>query len=115
MRLKSSIWVSAHIRRCELAGSFALIERKGAEEAGAIIIRVDVPDKTSKLFMPAPQAVYESGSAERKWQAYKGGASLTADDARKAIASEVRMDPDVWVLGIEDVEGRSFLPEDLLV
>ena len=115
MRIKSSIWVSAHVRRCFAAGSFAVVERKGAEEAGAIFIRVDLPDRTSKLFTPAPQSLYASGANERLWQAYKDGAVLSVDEAREAIAREMRIDPDVWVLAIDDVEGRSFLPKDLLV
>jgi hypothetical protein len=115
MRIKSSIWVAAHIRRCFTAGAFAVVERKGAEEAGAIYVRVDLPDKTSKLFIPAPQSLYESGSHERLWQAYKDGALLNAEAAREAVAREARIDPDIWIIAIDDVDGRSFLADDLLV
>jgi hypothetical protein len=115
MRIKSSIWVSAHIRRCFAAGSFAVVERKGAEEAGAIFIRVDMPGGSSKLFTPAPQSLYASGANERLWQAYKGGALLSSEETRDAIARETRIDSDAWVIAIDDVEGRTFLSEDLLV
>jgi hypothetical protein len=115
MRVKSSIWVSAYIRRCFSAGAFAVVERKGAAEAGAIYLRVDLPDRTSKLFIPAPQSLYRSGADERLWQAYKDGAILNAVEAREAVMRETRIDPDVWIVAVEDVEGRSFLAEDLLV
>jgi hypothetical protein len=115
MRVTSSIWVAAHLRRCFAAGAFALIERKGAEEAGAIYLRADLPDGTSKLFFPAPQSVYEGGSFERKWEAYKNGALLSAAEARAALARETRIDSDAWIIVIEDREGQSFLPKDLLI
>jgi hypothetical protein len=115
MRVTSSIWVSAHLRRCFASGAFALIERKGAEEAGAIYLRVDLPDGTSKLFCPAPQSAYESGNFERKWEAYKNGAVLGANEARDILARETRIDSDAWIVVIEDREGQSFLPKDLLV
>ncbi len=39
MRLKSSIWVAAYLRRCQTEGVFGAIRRRGAEEAGAVLIR----------------------------------------------------------------------------
>ncbi len=115
MRVTSAIWVAAHIRRCFSAGSFALIERKGAEEAGAIFIRADLPDNTSRLFVPAMQTAYESGANERLWEAYKDGALLTADEIKAKLARELKLDPDIWIVVVEDREGRSFLPEELVV
>ena len=36
MRLKSSIWVAAYLRRCQTEGVFGAVRRRGAEEAGAV-------------------------------------------------------------------------------
>jgi hypothetical protein len=47
MRLKSGIWVAAYIRRCHLEGAFAAIRRRGAEEAGAIFIKLNRLDGTA--------------------------------------------------------------------
>ena len=38
-RLKAAIFVRALIRRAEVAGASAFIVRKGAEDAGAVILR----------------------------------------------------------------------------
>jgi hypothetical protein len=46
MRLKSNIWVSAYVRRCDVEGAFAAVRRKGAEEAGAIFVKVNRLDGT---------------------------------------------------------------------
>ena len=40
MRLKSSIWVAAYLRRCQTEGIFGAVRRRGAEEAGAVFVKV---------------------------------------------------------------------------
>jgi hypothetical protein len=49
MRLKSAIWVAAYIRRCNLEGAFATLRRRGAEEAGAIFVKINRLDGTAEL------------------------------------------------------------------
>jgi hypothetical protein len=44
MRLKSSIWVAAYLRRCQTAGVFGAVRRRGAEEAGAVFVKVALLD-----------------------------------------------------------------------
>ena len=40
MRLKSSIWVAAYLRRCQNEGIFGAVRKRGAEEAGAVFVKV---------------------------------------------------------------------------
>jgi len=56
MRLKTALWVAAYLRRCQVEGSFAAVRRRGAEEAGAVFVRISRLDGTSDLFGPAPQS-----------------------------------------------------------
>ena len=56
MRLKSGIWVAAYVRRCHIEGAFAAVRRRGAEEAGAVYIKLNRLDGTGLLYGPAPQA-----------------------------------------------------------
>ncbi len=66
MRLKSAIWVSAYLRRCQSEGVFGAVRRRGAEEAGAVFVKVALLDGNAMLYAPAPQTVYdESRPAER--------------------------------------------------
>lgn len=115
MRVTSSLWVAAHIRRCFAAGAFAVVERKGADEAGAIYIRVDMDKDSCKLFLPAPMSAYESGANERKFEAYKKSMIISTAEASEKLAHELKTDPDSWVIAIEDREGRVYLTPDLLV
>ena len=116
MRLKSNIWVSAYIRRCEVEGAFAAVRRRGAEEAGAIIIKLSRLDGTASLYGPAPQSAFETGRpSDRLFVALAGGDAPTAEAEIEArLAREIKFDPDVWIVEIEDRRGRHFL-DDLLV
>ena len=59
MRLKSSIWVAAYLRRCQTEGVFGAVRRRGAEEAGAVFVKVALLDGNAMLYVPAPQTVYD--------------------------------------------------------
>ena len=109
MRLKSAIFVSALIRRCQVEGCYATLVRKGAEEAGAIFVKVARLDGTAALYGPAPQSAFdESFPADRKFSVLVAPGSPEAEaDAR--IARELKFDPDIFVLEIEDRQGRHFL------
>ena len=55
MRLKSSIWVAAYLRRCQTEGIFGAVRRRGAEEAGAVFVKVATLDGSAMLYAPAPR------------------------------------------------------------
>jgi len=108
MRVTSSLWVGAYIRRCQVEGAFATVARKGAQEAGAILIIVDRLDGRSDLYTPAPQSLFEeSRPTDRRFQRVMEGAA--PDEIRKNIDRQISFDPDVWIVEIEDRAGRSFL------
>jgi hypothetical protein len=111
MRLKSGIWVSAYLRRCSVEGVFAAVRRRGAEEAGAIFIKVSRLDGTAVLYGPAPQSVFDDAQpADRMFTAVLGGKTPAADaDVEARLVREIRFDPDVWIVETEDRAGRNFL------
>ena len=59
MRLKSSIWVAAYLRRCQTEGIFGAVRRRGAEEAGAVFVKLALLDGKAILYAPAPQTAYD--------------------------------------------------------
>ena len=59
MRLKSSIWVAAYLRRCQSEGVFGAVRRRGAEEAGAVFVKLALLDGNAMLYSPAPQTAYD--------------------------------------------------------
>jgi len=116
MRLKSSIWVSAYLRRCDVEGAFVAVRRRGAEEAGAIFIKLNRLDGTGTLYGPAPQTMFDDAQpADRLFTALVGGATPAADaDIEARLVREIRFDPDVWIVEVEDRRGRNFLDDALV-
>ena len=108
MRLRSDFWVSAHLRRLGVEGIPAVLRRRGAAEAGAIFAKVDRLDGTADLYGPAPQALFEAEeSGGRRFTALVvGGTPL---DAEERLSKEIRFDSDLWIVEIDDRQGRHFL------
>jgi hypothetical protein len=111
MRLKSGIWVAAYLRRCNVEGAFAAVRRRGAEEAGAVFIKINRLDGTATLYAPAPQTAFdEAMPADRIFSAVLGTSAPAPEaDVEARLAREIRFDPDVWILEVEDRAGRAFL------
>lgn len=111
MRLKTGIWVAAYLRRCNVEGVFAAVRRRGAEEAGAIFIKVNRLDGTGALYGPAPQSAFdEAHPADRLFAAIVGRDTSVAEaDIEARLMKEIRFDPDLWIIEIEDRAGRNFL------
>ena len=113
MRLKSGIWVAAYIRRCNIEGAFAVVRRRGAEEAGAIFIKVNRLDGSGTLYGPAPQTALgndEDHPLDRVFTIALGRDAPAADaDIEARLQREIRFDPDVWIIESEDKVGRHFL------
>lgn len=105
MLLSTDIWVSALIRRAEMGGAFAMVAKKGDTRAGAVLVKVvDRRAGSVRLFAEATRA-----DGERLWMQPHPGAGEPALDAYAERSR--RIDPDLWVVEIEDVEGRHFLTE----
>ena len=105
MLLSTDIWVSALIRRAELSGAFGMVIRKGDARAGAVLVKVlHRPQGTARLYTEATRL-----DGERVWMQPVASEEEPVLDAY--IERTVRVDPDVWVVEVDDREGRHFLTE----
>jgi hypothetical protein len=110
MRLKSGIWVAAYIRRCQVEGAQAVLRRRGADEAGAVFIKVARLDGSAEVYGPAPQSAFdEARPADRAFIRSLKTASTTEADAEAYLARQIKFDPDIWIVEVEDRAGRNFL------
>jgi len=107
-RLKAGIFVRALIRRVQVEGASAFVVRSGAEEAGAVIIKIAKLDGTVLVLNQVRGA-----KGELSWSQALGGWS---DEARASqwCAKQVSFDPDLWIVEIEDREGRAFVDEPII-
>lgn len=112
MRLKSAIWVSAYLRRCQIEGAFAVLRRRGAEDAGAVFVKVNRLDGMVSLYGPAPQSAFDDARpTERIFAPCLTGESVPEADAEAYLARQIRYDPDLWIVEVEDRAGRHFLDQ----
>jgi hypothetical protein len=109
MRLKTSIWVAAYLRRCQGAGVFGAVRRRGAEEAGAVFVKVATLDGNAMLYVPAPQTVYDDSRPIERFFLPIAPQALPEQVVEDRIAKELRFDPDAWIVETEDRAGRHFL------
>jgi len=106
MRVTTDLWVSSVLRRAFSAGGFAAVERRGAAEAGAVLILRRNRMGGIALYAPAPQASYdEARPQERLFTQVLDAAS--GDEVAQRIARETRFDPDLWIIELE-VDDRVF-------
>src|SRR3954452_24839843 len=105
MRLKSSIWVAAYLRRCQTEGVFGAVSRRGAEEAGAVFVKVALLDGNAVLYVPAPQTVYDDSRPIERLFVPTTPAPVPEPSVQERLAKEIRFDPDVWIVEIEDRAG----------
>ena len=122
-RLKSGIWVSAHIRLCQGHGAFATVVRRGDHDAGAIFVVV----RCGAAYQDNPEPVKQTDSI---FDTYAERISLyfreydehdvmiwraAYDDLQpeqiinERLAREVSRDSDLWILEIEACDGQGFL------
>jgi hypothetical protein len=103
-RLKAELWVKAQIRICEAQGAQAFVLRRGDETAGSVLLKVNRLDGRAFVLEPAT-----GPDGARLWT--RLAKAETEGEADAAIARAVKRDPDLWVIEIEDREGRHFLTE----
>jgi hypothetical protein len=110
MRLKSELWVKAYLRRCALEGAAAVLQRRGDRDAGAIYIKVSRLDGTAALYGPAPASLGARDN-ERRWQPCLASPMGSEAEADGYLARQLTFDPDLWIIVVEDRQGRHFLED----
>ncbi|MEQ9040682.1 MAG: DUF1491 family protein [Silicimonas sp.] len=103
-RLTSEIWVAAYLTRCRLATIPAFIVKKGDQTAGAVIVKLNTLDGQAVCY----QRSFDLMSGERRWIVLAEGDEADVDSS---IAKQGGFDPDLWVIEVEDRQGRHLLDE----
>ncbi len=108
MRVTSSLWVSAFIRRVSAEGAYVTVISSGAEGAGAIFIVVNNLQGELSLYGPAPQSFFETDKPDERCFCLSVG-DISQQEIDQKLESERRFDPDIWVIEVEDRLGRPFI------
>ncbi len=103
-KLPTDLLVSAQIRSAALQGIPILVRHHGDNVRGVILLKIDKLDGTSLVLT---QIRIDD---ELVWSPASGANPMPNEDAERYIESQLNMDPDMWVIEIEDRRGRHWFP-----
>ena len=101
--IPSSLWVSALLRRASIGGAFATIVHRGDEDRGDVAGKATRARGEATLYAPA---FNPEGPTE--FERLAPGDEAGVDEL---IGKRLKADRDLWVIEVEDREGRHFLTE----
>lgn len=104
-RLTASFWVQAYLTRLRLRDIPAYVMAHGDDTAGAVLVKLATLDGQARAF----QRGFDLATGDRRWQELTAGPEAEVD---AAIARQRSFDPDLWVIEVEDRQGRHLLDED---
>lgn len=103
-RLTARFWVDAYLTRLRLQDIPAFVVAHGDDTGGAVLVKLATLDGRAMLF----QRSFDLMTGDRKW------VELASGDEREVDATVTRQrgfDPDLWVIEVEDRQGRHLLDE----
>lgn len=107
VRLPTSLWVDALIRRVSLGGASAFVLQRGDAERGDVLVKLALLDRTARLFSPSMDMDGNRVFLDLVVQGV-GPEEAVIDDY---VVRARKRDSDLWVVEIEDRDGRHFLTE----
>lgn len=106
-RLPTWLWVDALIRRAQVAGAACFVIQTGDRSRGDVLIKVSDLHGGARAYVPRTSMDGERIFSDVRLQGIGG----SDDDVEQYVQRARARDSDLWVLEIEDREGRHFLTE----
>jgi len=96
-RLKTELWVEAHVRQCFLADMPAFVVAKGDAERGGVALKINRFDNGIALFEQS-----RDFDGQKIWRNIGEFAATEEADADAALQKKRQIDSDIWIIEIED-------------
>lgn len=106
-RLTSELWVSAYLTRLRLLDIPVFVTRKGDATAGAVLVKLNTLDGRAVAF----QRQFDLMSGAREWVVLADGNDA---DVESSLTKQATFDSDLWVIEVEDRQGRHLLDDPSL-
>ncbi len=105
MRLTADFWVAAYLTRLRLADIPAFVVKHGDGTAGAVLVKLNTLDGRAVSY----QRRFDLTRGDREWVVLAEGDEAAVD---ASLARQRGFDPDVWVIEVEDKQGRHLLDQN---
>ncbi|MCB9949093.1 MAG: DUF1491 family protein [Rhodospirillaceae bacterium] len=100
--LPMGLWVSAHLHRLSAEGRSAYVVRKGPAQGGTLLVKISRMEAGARVLTQA-----RDGAGRLGWLPAFSGRVVPESEADAYIQRAVSRDPDLWVVEVEDAEGRN--------
>lgn len=104
-KLTARFWVDAYLARLRVFDIPAFVAAHGDDTGGAVLVKLATLDGQAVLF----QRSFDLMTGDRRWVELESGAEPDVD---AAVTRQRGFDPDVWVIEVEDREGRHLLDQE---
>ncbi|WGW04935.1 DUF1491 family protein [Tropicibacter oceani] len=104
-RLTARFWVDAYLTRLRLYDIPAFVTAHGDDTAGAVLVKLATLDGKATAFTRQ----FNLMTGEQGWVELAKGPEPEVDGS---IARQRGFDPDLWVIEVEDRQGRHLLDQD---
>jgi len=108
-RVSTRLWVQALIRRCSVDGVSAMLVRRGDEDRGAVMLKVNRFDAGCTVWTQT-----RTMDGAPAWMRGTGPEAVAEPVADAYVERQVKRDPDLWVVEIEDRHAR-FMPDGKVI
>jgi len=105
LRLTADVWVSAYLARLRVLAIPAFVVARGDKTAGAVLVKLNTLDGQARAF----QRSVDLMTGARTWMVLVEGAEAEVD---ASIQKQRSFDTDLWVIEVEDRDGRHLLGEE---
>lgn len=103
-RLATDLYVSAHIRQASRDGVPMTVTRRGDPSSGSLILKINLLNGTARVLIEA------RFDGARVWTPATHTDPMPERDADAYLARQAGIDPDAWIIEIEDKQGRIWFP-----
>jgi hypothetical protein len=107
--LPTEMLISAQRRIAAEEGVPVTVVRRGYGAVGAILLKINRLDGTARVLT---QMRYDDALV---WSPVSRADPMDEKDADAYLAKQAKIDPDLWIVEIEDKQGRHWFPGKVIV
>jgi hypothetical protein len=104
-RLTSRFWVDAYRARLQMYDIPAFVVAHGDDTGGAVLVKLATLDGQATLFHRS----FDLMTGDRTWVELTSGPERDVD---ATVTRQRGFDPDLWVIEVEDRQGRHLLRDE---